>query len=162
SSWAGRPRRSSSRPRDATSHCGAPSRGAPLFVFGDRARGVPPLAGGLVRPGVAELSTRSLEPAPRASARAGPALAREPAVLVEGDVAGGGEGDALLLEQAALDGAADGVVDGDLAEVTGVLADDALPRQRVAARGAHGGADGAGGARVAGELGDLAVGGDPA
>src|SRR5690606_28509635 len=35
-------------------------------------------------------------------------------------------------------------------------------RQRVAARGAHGGADGAGGARVAGELGDLAVGGDPA
>ena len=83
-------------------------------------------------------------------------------MAVEANVPGVGEGDALPLEELALDGAADGIEDGDAGEVLRVLADDALPGQAAAARGAHGGADRARRARVAGELGDLAVGGDAA
>ena len=81
-------------------------------------------------------------------------------MAIQGDVAGGGEADAFALEEAALDGAADGIEDGDAREVARVRADDALPWECAAVGGAHGGADGARGAGVAGELGDLAVGGD--
>ena len=104
------------------------------------------------------LSTR----AANASSPAAGWVAADPGEAVEGDVAGGGEGDAFALEELALDGAADGIEDGDAREVPRVLADHALPGEAAAGGGAHGGADRARGAGVAGELGDLAVGDDAA
>jgi hypothetical protein len=59
---------------------------------------------------------------------------RQPAELIELDEAGVPDGDALLLEQLALDGGADRVVNRDPAAQLARLADHALPRQPAGAR----------------------------
>src|SRR6185437_10151433 len=86
-----------------------------------------------------------------------------PAVDVERDEAAIADRDALALEQRALRGRADRIVNRDPAALRARLADHALPRQRVGAgaRLERRGRD-TRAARQARELGDLAVGRDAA
>src|SRR5262249_54166469 len=96
----------------------------------------------------------------RAAAAARPEVGRDPAEAAQIDQAAVGDLDAFLLEQLALDGGADRVVDLDAGPRGAALADHALPGQAVALP--HGRAGDAGAPGKPGELRDLAVGRDPA